>query len=1062
MYYSAIGILAVLVLFIVNHDILVGRRASFDRPAWKMYRKFLFVVFLYYITDIFWGFFESRKLVVPLFADTTLYYIAMAAGILYWAGFTVAYSEEKNSFGRFIRIACNVLALLIAVLSVVNVFTPILFTVSADCVYEALPLRYVCLGAQILLLLLISVYAFAYTRRQKAGSAKRQRFLILASFGLIMTVFLTIQLWFPYLPLYTVAYMLATSMLHSFVVNDEKEEYRQELAEARHVTELKETMTSLLDNMPALAFTKDAETGVYLACNQAFAEYAHKETPEGVVGLTDAEIFDAETARHFVEDDKTALSLSKPYVFFEDVPDAAGNQRQFQTTKLKYTDASGRACLLGMCEDMTDMVRIQHENAMTKEAYETAVSSGLMYNRIDQTLARDYTDMFQVNTDTEEFIEYRRTPKPDEAPSASQTPTDEAPSTSQTPTGGALSETRRGWHFFSDCVSEMAENIYADDRENFRQAMTRKTLMKALSLKNIFIMTYRQLEAGRPVYVTMKVSRMEDDEQFIIVGITNVDAEMRDAMARSEVLAEALASAEEANKARSTFLSAMSHEIRTPMNAIIGLDTLALKKDNLDPATREHLEKIGVSARHLLSVINDILDMSRIESGHIALRKEEFSLTALLEAVGAQAVAMCNDKGLSYEGKILNETAEYFIGDDTKIREVLNNILSNAVKFTDAPGSVTLTAEQTAVFEDRATLRFVIRDTGIGMDEAFIPRIFDAFAQEDSSNKNKYGGTGLGMAITKRIVEILNGAVSVESEKGVGTAVTVTVTLRISDHQAAETPVDLGALYVLVVDDEPIEAEHARLLLEEAGIRADACTGGQEALRLMEEQHAKRRPYNLVLMDWNMPGMNGLEASAEIRRQFKDESAVVVLTAYNWDDIREQAKRVGVHSCLPKPLSVSGLTEEIERIVRRGSAPQLRETRQANLAGRRIRLAEDLQSNAEIMMDILEMENIATDHAANGRIAVEMFRGSAPGTYAAILMDVRMPELDGLEATAAIRALDRPDARRVPIIALTANAFDEDVQRSLQAGMNAHLSKPVESDHLIRILGELVYQAEET
>ncbi len=1038
MYYSAIGILAVLMLFIVNSDILFGRRESLDKPAWKVYRTFLSTVLVYYITDILWGFLESRKLATLLFADTTVYFIMIACGVLYWARFTVAYTEEKNAFSQFIQVACSFLAWIIVILAIVNIFSPILFTVSKDCVYQALPFRYALLGIQVLLLFLISVYAFSRMHSQEAGSAKHQRYLILSSFGLIMAVFLTLQLWYPYLPIYTVAYMLGTSLLHTFVVKDEAEEYRLGIAEAEKVARMKETVSSLLDNMPALTFTKDAETGVYLACNQAFAEYAHRKTPEEVVGLTDAGIFDAETARHFAEDDRIALSLSKPYVFYEDVPDPLGNQRQFQTSKQKYTDVSGRLCVLGMCQDVTDLVRVQHENAMTKEAYETAIASGMMYNRIAQTLARDYADMFQVNTDTEEFIEYRRDGK-----------------------GGALTEARRGWHFFSDCVAEMAKGIYEDDRESFRQAMTRKTLMKALTLKDTFIMTFRQTMQDRQVYVSMKVSRMEEDEHFIIVGFTNVDAEMRDAMAKSEVLAEALASAEEANRARSSFLSGMSHEIRTPMNAIIGLDTLALKQEDLDDKTREYLEKIGVSAHHLLNVINNILDMSRIESGHVALRREAFSLSALVKEVGDGAAAQCGEKGLTYEGRILNETAETFIGDDGKIKEALSNILSNAIKFTASPGSVTLSAEQTARFGDQATLRFVIRDTGIGIDEAFIPHIFDTFSQEDDTNRNRFGGVGLGMAITKRIVEILNGTISVSSEKGKGTTVTVTVTLEISDRQAAQIRIDPANLNVLVVDDEPVEAEHARAMLAEAGIRADVCTSGQEALRRMKERHAAHKPYNVVLMDWNMPGMNGLETSAEIRNQFEDESAIVLLTAYSWDDVRNQAERVGVDSCLAKPLSVSGLIGEVERIARRGGAEQFREKKRADLSGRRILLAEDLMSNAEIMTDVLALENISTDHALNGRQAVEMFQASEPGTYAAILMDVRMLEMDGLEATAAIRALKRADARRIPIIALTANAFNEDVQRSLQAGMNAHLSKPVEPDRLFRILGEEIYQAEE-
>ena len=1042
MYYSAVAILAVLILFIVNHDVLIrDPRVSLEKPAWKVYRLFLLAVLAYYATDILWGLLEALKLESLLFADTTAYFIAMAAGILFWSEFAVSYLEEKNAFGRFLVAAGRALAALLTVLTVVNIFTPVLFTVDAACVYTALPARSWLLGAQILLLLLISVYAFSTTRGAENTPEIRRRRLALSAFGTIMALFLILQFFFPLLPLYSVAYMLATSMLHVFVVNDEKEEYRRGLEDAEKVAALKETISSLLDNMPALTFTKDAETGVYLFCNQAFAEYANKETPAGVAGLTDAEIFDPVTAAHFVEDDRLALSLTKPYVFYEDVSDAAGNRRQFQTTKFRYTDATGRTCLLGMCEDVTDLVRVRRESDMTKEAYEAALSSGVMFTHIAKTLARDYTDLYYVNADTEEYIEYSRGGE-----------------------GGALAEKRRGWHFFSDCISEMAGGVFPDDREAFRRAMARKTLMKALDLKDTFVMTYRQ-QAGdaAPVYVSMKVSRMEDDGQFVILGISDVDAEMRDAMAKGEVLAEALKAAEEANAAKSAFLSSMSHEIRTPMNAIIGLDTLALKRGDLDGESRKSFEKIGESAQHLLGLINDILDMSRIESGHVALRREEFTLSDVLGQVSEQFAPQCADKGLAFECRILNDTASAFVGDEAKLREAIGNILSNAVKFTPAPGSVTLTAEQASEFEDRATIRFRIRDTGVGMSEEYLPRVFDAFSQEDASNRNKYGGVGLGMAITKRIVEIMNGTVTVASEKGAGTEVTVTVTLDIADRgTAADAAVDPEALNVLVVDDVPVEAEHARAVLEEAGIRADACTSGQEALRMMEEQYQKRRPYNLVLMDWNMPGMNGMETSGEIRRQFGDECAIVALSAYNWEDIREEAGRVGVNHLLAKPLTASGVVSVLERIVRAGGGAAFRKTERASLAGRRILLAEDLESNAEIMTDLLELENIKADHAANGRIAVEMFRKSAPGTYAGILMDVRMPEMDGLEATAAIRALKRGDAKRIPIIALTANAFDEDVQRSMQAGMNAHLSKPVEIDRVIRLLGELVFKAEQS
>ncbi len=821
---------------------------------------------------------------------------------------------------------------------------------------------------------------------------------------------------------------------------DEKlTEAEREAVDAKKMAEFNDIISSLLDNIPGMTFTKDAATGMYLACNQAFADYARKSSPKGVIGYTDAQLFDPETAMQTVRDDRIALSMDEPYMYYEDVPDKDGNPRQMQTTKVKYTDVSGRQCLLGICSDVTDMVRIQHESAMTREEYENLRGAGIMYAHIAQTLARDYTDMFYVNLDSEEFIEYRRG--------------DES---------SALAEMRRGWHFFSDCRAELAQNVWPEDREAFLKAMDRRTLMKSLENRDTFVMTYRQNGSAGPTYVSMKVSLMEDDAHFIIVGIADVDVEMRDAMSKSEALAAALITAEEANKAKTAFLSSMSHEIRTPMNAIIGLDELALRDGSINDSTRDYLEKIGGSARHLLALINDILDMSRIESGRLVLHKEVFSLRTMFEQINTMITTQCRDKGLTYDSQIIGEIDEYYIGDDMKLKEVLINILSNAVKFTEAPGSVTLTLERLMQFEDQTTIRFCIRDTGIGMNEEFLPRVFEAFSKEDDSLENKFGSTGLGMAITKRMVEMMNGAISVESEKDIGTEFNVTVTLRNCDRSELFEGggIDTHSMYVLVVDDDLIAAEHAEMVLKEVGIRVDICTSGAEALHMMEIQHARHDPYNLVLMDWSMPGMSGLETSAEIRKHYDNESTVVVLTAYNRDDIESDAHGVGIDSFLTKPLSAAHVIEEFERIAHQNNLHLDRRRKRADMTGRRVLVAEDMEINAEIIMDLLEMESIDADHAINGKVAVEMFEDSEPGTYAAVLMDVRMPEMDGLQATKAIRALERPDAKTIPVIALTANAFDEDVQRSMQAGMNAHLTKPVEADQLIATMGELVYEAE--
>ena len=792
--------------------------------------------------------------------------------------------------------------------------------------------------------------------------------------------------------------------------------------------EQKQSMDALLNNMPAMSFIKDAKTGIYLACNQAFADYAHVKSPEDVIGRTDAEIFHPDAAAHFVERDRKTLSMDEPFVYSEDVAEPDGVMRHFQTTKLKFVDPAGRLCVLGICMDVTDALARTQADAMIT------------------AMAADYRCVYYVNLDNNDGVCYR-----DDPMDKSQTPA--------------------GVHFpFRERIAWYAENRVTDlYREGFLDFADPDNIRERLSTQPIIAYRYLAKRGDTEYYEMIRaagVRRAEERDDHMVhaigLGLTRIDEEMRETMAKNEALAEALAMAEEANVAKTAFLSSMSHEIRTPMNAILGLNKLALHDETLTGETREYLEKTGDSARHLLALINDILDMSRIESGRIVLRREEFSFPGMLEQINTMVTSQCEEKGLHYDCSILSPVNDYYIGDDMKLKEVLINILSNAVKFTEPGGSVRLTVERTAEYEDQSTLCFRIRDTGIGMEKSFIPRIFEAFSQEDSSRRNKYGSTGLGMAITKNIVEMMNGTISVESEKGKGTEFTVVIPLRSSLRKGLteENAVDPGSLRVLIVDDEEIVAEHGRLVLDEAGIRADVSHSGDEALNMLELQSLKQEPYNLVLMDWRMPEMDGVETTRKIRQKYSSEDLVIIMTAYTWDTIREEAEAAGFDGFLAKPLFASGVVEEFEHIVRRNHADMFKEKQQASLEGRRILMAEDIEINAEIMMDILSLKDAEADHAENGRIAVEMFEKSQPGTYAAILMDIRMPVMDGLEAAAAIRALDRPDAKKIPIIALTANAFDEDVQRSLQAGMNAHLTKPVDADHLYQTLEELIYEAE--
>jgi len=658
-------------------------------------------------------------------------------------------------------------------------------------------------------------------------------------------------------------------------------------------------------------------------------------------------------------------------------------------------------------------------------------------------LASDYRSVYYVDLDTDNSICYRNDDKTD--------------------------TTAEGMQFaFHQTFAEYAEKYVADDyREGFLDFIKTDNIRSALEKEPIIAYRYLVQKGETERYEMLRMASVrhpEDRVDHMIhavgVGFTDIDEEMRESMARNQALSDALKTAEEASKAKTVFLSSMSHEIRTPMNAIIGLDSLALHDPDISDSTREYLEKIGSSAQHLLSLINDILDMSRIESGRMVIRNEEFAFSKLMEQINVIFSGQCQEKGLEYDCRINGHLNDYYIGDSTKLRQVLINILGNAVKFTPVGGKVEFTAEKAAGFDGKSTLRFKIRDTGIGMSKDYLPKIFDTFSQEDAGATNKYGSSGLGMAITKRIVDMMNGKIEVDSEKGKGTTFTVSVTLLDSDKKISsedqETEIRPQDMNVLVIDDDPVACDHAKLVLGQAGIASDTALSGQEALDMIKVHHARRTPYNLIIVDWKMPDMDGVETTRQIRSLIGDESAIIILTAYNWEEVLDEAVSAGVDSFISKPLFSGNLLEEFKKALEKKNIVSPKNTKKADLEGRRVLLAEDVDINAEIMLSVLEMRDITAERAENGRIAVELFASRPEGYFDAILMDMRMPEMDGLEATARIRAMDRADAASIPIIALTANAFDEDVQQSLQAGLNAHLTKPVQPDVLFETLENLI------
>ena len=523
----------------------------------------------------------------------------------------------------------------------------------------------------------------------------------------------------------------------------------------------------------------------------------------------------------------------------------------------------------------------------------------------------------------------------------------------------------------------------------------------------------------------------------------------------NQALSDAVAAAETANRAKSTFLSNMSHDIRTPMNAIIGFTTLAISNINDTERVKDYLGKTLASSNHLLSLINDVLDMSRIESGKIHLEEVEVNLSDVLHDLKTIVSGQIYAKQLELYMDVMDVTDEDVYCDKTRLNQILLNLLSNAIKFTPAGGTVSVRVRQLAgKVRGCGQYEFRIKDNGIGMSQEFAKKIFEPFERERTSTVSRIQGTGLGMAITKNIVDMMGGTIEVQTAQGKGTEFTVCVPMRAQTEQRpVEKITELEGLKALVVDDDFNTCDSVTKMLVKVGMRAEWTLSGKEAVLRARQSIEMSDAYHAYIIDWRLPDMNGIEVTRRIR-SLNDDTPIIILTAYDWSDIEVEAKAAGVTAFCAKPMFMSDLRETLMSALgqkQTDAAQGLLPEKNADFKGKHILLVEDNELNREIAQEILREYGFLVDSAENGAVAVEKVSTAAPGSYDLVLMDVQMPIMDGYTATRKIRALDDPARAKLPILAITANAFDEDRRNALESGMNGFLSKPI-------VIGDLVQE----
>lgn len=545
---------------------------------------------------------------------------------------------------------------------------------------------------------------------------------------------------------------------------------------------------------------------------------------------------------------------------------------------------------------------------------------------------------------------------------------------------------------------------------------------------------------------------------FVCIDVTDLTdlRKMQTKLEKQSVeLQKALKEAKNANRAKSEFLSSMSHDIRTPMNAIMGMTEIAQMNILNTDKVNDCLKKISISGQHLLGLINDVLDMSKIESGKMTLRNDSASLPEVLENVVSILQPMVKSREQSFSIRIRNLVHEDFYFDALRLRQCFINILSNATKFTPEKGSITVDVEEEYTGDpDYSKLIFTFTDTGIGIKEEFLNNIFDSFTREKDGRVDKTEGSGLGMAITKKIVDIMNGTIEVKSKVGMGTTFIVTLPLKIDKNKIKDYT--LPNINVLVVDDDEIMCEYTVSSLKTLGAEAEWVDSGKYAVEKVIKAHDEKRDFDIVILDWMMPDQDGIETVKKIRASINDDIPILIVSAYDWSEIENKA--VGVNGFLQKPLFRSTLYRALEKYVLKTNEEDYlgRKTNNYDFTNKNILLVEDNELNRDIAAELLSITKANIECASNGKECLDMFKSCEENYYDIILMDIQMPVMNGYEATKLIRNLERKDSKTIPILAMTADVFSEDIHAAKTAGMNGHLSKPLNSSIMLKEINKLI------